>query len=103
MGASCASDGKVVFWDPQVGKAEVRELQTYEQPEEFRFLAYLEPTRTVLVGCESGKIVAFPLPKEVATGPVISSLPKVLSEIETPRSEGEANDSLNKLEALRQK
>jgi WD40 repeat protein len=103
--ASCASDGKVVFWDPQVGQAEVRELQTYEQPEEFRSLAYLEVTHTVLVGCDSGKIVAFPLPKEVAPAPVISTLPKVLSEIATPRSdeEGDANESLDKLEALRQK
>lgn len=103
--ASCASDGKVVFWDPQVGQADVRVLQTYEQPEEFRALSYLEATGTVLVGCESGKIVAFPLPKEVSTGPVISTLPEVLSGIETPPSdqEGEANATLDKLEALRKK
>lgn len=58
--ASCAFDGRVVLWDPQQERAS-SELQT-EQREEFRCLAYIDLTRSILVGCESGKIVAFPLP-----------------------------------------
>jgi WD40 repeat protein len=63
--ASCAFDGRMVLWDPQIAKKEgVNEIQTYEQPEEFRSLAYVELNHMILVGCESGKIIAFPEPIE---------------------------------------
>merc|ERR1719507_1071050 len=64
IAVSCAFDGKVVLWDPQVGRPDVREVATYEQPEEFRSLAYVDLSRTILVGCESGKIITFPLPAD---------------------------------------
>jgi len=95
--ASCAFDGRLVFWDPLIGKMDnVGELITYEQPEEFRSLAYVDMNRTVLVGCESGKIIAFPLPAEEA-GPV--GLPQMLSGIETPTSarEGQGHETLELL------
>jgi len=63
--ASCAFDGRMVLWDPEIAKKEgVNEIQTYEQPEEFRSLAYVDLNHMILVGCESGKIIAFPLPAQ---------------------------------------
>lgn len=108
--ASCAFDGRVVFWDPRIGSKEdgVNELQTYEQPEEFRSLAFVDLNRTILVGCESGKIIAFPLPTDEtgAAGesdePPVLQLPKVLSGIETPPS-GREGEGKAILEKLRQK
>jgi len=82
--ASCGGDGRVVFWDPQIGKEEVTTLQTYEQPEEFRALAYVSLNGTILVGCESGKIISFPLPESIAKGR--DGLPEALSGIQTPPS-----------------
>jgi len=62
--ASCAFDGRVVLWDPLLsGEPGVHELQTYEQPDELRALTFVSGTTTVLVGCESGKIVALPMPQ----------------------------------------
>merc|ERR1712139_585780 len=93
--ASCAFDGRLVLWDPQLGKKEgVLEIKTYEQPEEFRSLAFVELNRMILVGCESGKIIAFPTPAE--EGEDISGIAKMLSGIETPPSarSGEGKDIL---------
>lgn len=93
--ASCAFDGRMVLWDPQIAKKEgVVEVQTYEQPEEFRSLAYVELNHMILVGCESGKIIAFPLPDEDAEAGV--SAKKFLSGIETPPStrDGEGREIL---------
>mmetsp|Transcript_80063 Transcript_80063/g.226597 ORF Transcript_80063/g.226597 Transcript_80063/m.226597 type:complete len:742 (+) Transcript_80063:88-2313(+) len=99
--ASCAFDGRVVFWDPQVGRPHVNELQTYEQPEQFRSLAYVDLNRSILVGCESGKIIAFPLPNETASA-AASVLPKVLGGIETPPSSRAGDsDGHRTLETLR--
>lgn len=96
--ASCAFDGRVVFWDPRLTiSSTVSELQVYEQPEEFRSLAYVDLNRTILVGCESGKIISFPLPADETAGS--SALPKVLSGIETPPStrDGERRETLEML------
>ncbi|CAE7210634.1 unnamed protein product [Symbiodinium natans] len=60
--ASCGGDGRLVFWDSQLGSVETKLLRTYEQPEEFRTLSYVNLNNSLLVGCESGKIIAFPLP-----------------------------------------
>jgi len=84
--ASCAFDGRVVFWDPQIGKPHVIELRTYEQQPEVRVLAYVELTRTILVGCESGRIVAFPLPAEEVALRTSTPLPHILQGIVTPSS-----------------
>merc|ERR1712218_540746 len=86
--------------DPQIGSIGVRELQTYEQPEEFRSLAYVDLNRSILVGCESGKIIAFPLPVDDKFGPG-DALPEVLSGIETPASERDDGTAHCALEALR--
>lgn len=84
--ASCAFDGRVVFWDPQVSKRDgVGELRTYDQPEEFRSLAFLGVSRTILVGCESGKIIGFPLPEEDASLDRAPP-PQMLSGVATPPS-----------------
>jgi len=98
---SCAFDGKAIVWDPQIGQDGVKEVQTYEQPEEFRALAFVDMNRNILVGCESGKIIAFPL---VVDGHVSAptALPKVLSDMETPRSQTEAEDH-ETLEACRRR
>lgn len=61
---SCAFDGRVVLWDPlPAGESGVHELHTYEQPDELRALTFVSGTNTVLVGCESGKIFALPMPQ----------------------------------------
>lgn len=99
--ASCAFDGRVVFWDPQIGKADVSELRTYEQPEEFRSLAYVGLTHSILVGCESGKIVAFPLPSDTRD-PHEEVLPQILQGVETPPS-SRGGDRESILETLRNK
>lgn len=97
--ASCAFDGRLVLWDPQIARKEgVEEIQTYEQPEEFRSLAYLELNHTILVGCESGKIIAFPMPIE--EGEAGTSQRKFLSGIETPPSAREGDREI--LEVFRQ-
>jgi len=95
--ASCGFDGRVVFWDPQIGREGVHELRTYEQAEEFRSLAYVDLTHSLLVGCESGKMVAFPLPSDQAP-----ELSPAFSMAETPPS-SRAGESQEKqtLELLR--
>mmetsp|Transcript_73327 Transcript_73327/g.203436 ORF Transcript_73327/g.203436 Transcript_73327/m.203436 type:complete len:738 (-) Transcript_73327:78-2291(-) len=98
--ASCAGDGRIVFWDPQVGRRDVEEISAYEQPEEFRTLAYVDLNRSVLVGCESGKIVAFPLPTHDGSQAV--SLPKALARVATPPST-RGTERSDTLEALRKK
>eukprot|EP00930_Biecheleria_cincta_P070777 TRINITY_DN58386_c0_g1_i1.p1 TRINITY_DN58386_c0_g1~~TRINITY_DN58386_c0_g1_i1.p1 ORF type:complete len:740 (-),score=125.87 TRINITY_DN58386_c0_g1_i1:40-2259(-) len=97
--ASCAGDGRVVFWDPLLGKSEVTTLQTYEQPEEFRALAYVSLNNTILVGCESGKIISFPLPERLGREDDRDGLPQGLSGIRTPPSSrgGEGSDILEQL------
>jgi len=107
LAVSCAFDGKVHLWDPQVGRAEdVREISLYEQPEEFRALAYMDASRAILVGCESGKIITFPLPADVGSnaGDEASAdfkvLPKALKGVETPTSEGGDDDRVT-FEALK--
>eukprot|EP00929_Paragymnodinium_shiwhaense_P016337 TRINITY_DN124628_c0_g1_i1.p1 TRINITY_DN124628_c0_g1~~TRINITY_DN124628_c0_g1_i1.p1 ORF type:complete len:751 (-),score=71.76 TRINITY_DN124628_c0_g1_i1:102-2354(-) len=87
--ASCAFDGRIVFWDPCIGQPDVEELQTYEQPEEFRSLAYVELNCSILVGCESGKIVAFPLPGDDYSH---EQVPKVVEGVETPEDTPRAAD-----------
>lgn len=92
--ASCAFDGRMVLWDPQMTKKEgVHEIQTYEQPEEFRSLAYVDLNRNILVGCESGKIIAFPLPAEDG---VQAGGRDFLRGVETPPStrDGEGRETL---------
>jgi WD40 repeat protein len=100
--ASCAFDGRMVVWDPQIAKKEgVNEVHVYEQPEEFRSLAYVDLNRMILVGCESGKIIAFPVPAE--EGDLAgTSVRKFLSGIETPPSvrDGEGREEM--LEVFRQ-
>jgi WD40 repeat protein len=100
--ASCAFDGRVVFWDPQIGREGIQELQTYEQPQEFRALAYVDLTHTILVGCESGKIVSFPLPSEPGKEAEDQlPIPPAIQGMETPPSSrcGESRESI--LETLR--
>lgn len=99
--ASCAFDGRVVFWDPQIGRRNVLELQTYEQQEEFRSLAYVDLNSSILVGCESGKMIAFPLPTEENV-PNRNELPQIISGIETPPSSRDADGRMHRtLEMLR--
>eukprot|EP00435_Cladocopium_sp_Y103_P056266 s439_g18.t5 len=76
---SCAG-GKVIIWQCDRDN-EVSVLQSYEQPEEFRALHVR--LQDLLAGCESGKIVSFPLPEELA--PAADEGP---SGIKTPSSEG---------------
>jgi len=87
---SCGFDGRAVFWDPQMDvRLGVREMKTYEQPEEFRSLAYMDMTHSVLVGCESGKIIAFPVPVDDATVLAGSEISKMHSQPTTrPSSRG---------------
>eukprot|EP00434_Breviolum_minutum_P002302 symbB.v1.2.002033.t1/scaffold104.1/size473687/11 len=59
---SCAG-GKVSIWKPEDNEAEVSVIQSFEQPEEFRALHVRHSD--LLVGCESGKIISFPLPEEL--------------------------------------
>lgn len=102
--ASCAFDGRLVLWDPQLANKEgVREVQVYEQPEEFRALAFVELNRMILVGCESGKIIAFPLPGDEELQ-ADSTQKQFLSGIETPPTarEGEKDTAGEILEAFRQ-
>lgn len=98
MAVSCAFDGKVQLWDPQVGRPEVLEIAVYEQPEEFRALAYVELSRAILVGCESGKIITFPLPASAGArggrggvegrrGEHFRAVPRALTGVDTPPSE----------------
>lgn len=103
--ASCGSDGKVVFWDPWIGQDGVNQLQSYEQPEEFRCLAYNDLTRSVLAGCESGRILAFPAPSGVGGFQPPARVPKVLQGMETPRSDqgGDTASSLEVVERMLQK
>jgi len=83
---SCGFDGRAVFWDPQMDvELGVREMKTYEAPEEFRSLAYID-THSVLVGSESGKIIIFPVPAEDATFLTGSEPSKMPSEPTTPPS-----------------
>lgn len=82
--ASCGGDGRVAFWDPQLGSVEAKLLRTYEQPEEFRTLSYVSLNNSLLVGCESGKIIAFPLPEGLLDKE--QGEPEVLSGIQTPPS-----------------
>merc|ERR1711957_905829 len=100
--ASCAADGRVVFWDPQVAdrKSEVTVIKNFEQPEEFRTLAYVDLNGSILVGCESGKIIAFPLPTDDGNhGP-----PKCLDGVSTPPSTARGGDERrDTLEMLRKK
>jgi len=98
--ASCAGDGRVVFWDPHLGKSEVTTLQTYEQPEEFRALAYVSLNNTILVGCESGKIISFPLLDRLSGAEDRDDLPEHLSGIRTPPS-SRGNEGSDILEQLR--
>jgi len=88
---SCAFDGKVVFWNPQLGVRQrrededdssgCREIKRYEQPgENFRSLV-LAPG-CVLAGCESGRIVALPLPDEHEFR--AAGWGSTLDEVETP-------------------
>jgi len=101
--ASCAGDGRVVFWDPKIGQPEVATLQTYAQPEEFRALAYVSLNHTILVGCESGKIISFPLPDNMGGGDG-DELPQALSGLQTPpstRGKDEGYESLNLLGRLK--
>eukprot|EP00928_Gymnodinium_smaydae_P042538 TRINITY_DN2861_c0_g1_i2.p1 TRINITY_DN2861_c0_g1~~TRINITY_DN2861_c0_g1_i2.p1 ORF type:complete len:737 (-),score=128.30 TRINITY_DN2861_c0_g1_i2:176-2386(-) len=105
--ASCAFDGRVCFWDPQIGRkdANVTEIQTYEQPEEFRALAYVELNRQILVGCESGKIVAFPLPAD-DNAQDASTLPPDLRGVDTPPDTargGDEDEQQSTLELLHSK
>merc|ERR1740138_91232 len=86
--ASCAFDGRVVFWDPQIARPDVKELQTYEQHEEFRAISYVDINRAILVGCESGKIISFPMPADDGAAED-SMLPKALDGVETPRTDVE--------------
>lgn len=108
LAVSCAFDGKVHLWDPQVGrKCDVREIHVYEQPEEFRSLAYMDVSRAILVGCESGKIITFPLPADTggadpATAE-FSVVPKALTGVETPPSEGDDRDTFEALKMAEQK
>jgi len=102
--ASCAFDGRMVLWDPEIAKKEgVNEIRTYEQPEEFRSLAYVDLNDMILVGCESGKIIAFPMPAEEGEQ-AGASTKKFLSGIETPPSarEGEPTADTDILEVFRQ-
>lgn len=78
---SCAG-GKVVIWQCDRDN-EVTVIRSYEQPEEFRALHVR--LQDLLAGCESGKIVSFPLPEEVAP----AAAPEGPSGIKTPPSEGE--------------
>jgi len=97
--ASCAFDGRMVLWDPQIAKKEgVHEIQIYEQPEEFRALAYVDLNGMILVGCESGKIIAFPMPAE--EGAQVGNLGKLLSGIETPPTARDADGREEMLEVL---
>eukprot|EP00933_Yihiella_yeosuensis_P030724 TRINITY_DN24316_c0_g1_i1.p1 TRINITY_DN24316_c0_g1~~TRINITY_DN24316_c0_g1_i1.p1 ORF type:complete len:783 (+),score=121.17 TRINITY_DN24316_c0_g1_i1:121-2349(+) len=93
--ASCGGDGRIVFWDPKIGSSDVETLKTYEQPEEFRTLAYVSLNHTILVGCESGKIISFPLP-DSAGGADMEDVPAAVSGLETPPSTrgGEGYDNL---------
>eukprot|EP00428_Durinskia_dybowskii_P008924 CAMPEP_0170298972 /NCGR_PEP_ID=MMETSP0116_2-20130129/49679_1 /TAXON_ID=400756 /ORGANISM="Durinskia baltica, Strain CSIRO CS-38" /LENGTH=749 /DNA_ID=CAMNT_0010550661 /DNA_START=19 /DNA_END=2264 /DNA_ORIENTATION=+ len=115
---SCAFDGRVVLWDPQVGRPDVAEVAVYEQPEEFRSMHYAELTRTIFVGCESGKVITFPVPSSgEGNGPTsgaaagtgaarrrssttverFAAEPKALSGVDTPPSE--ADEDRTTLEA----
>lgn len=89
--ASCGADGRLVFWDPCIGRVDmdgVDEIQTYEQPEEFRCLAYVSMTKQILVGCESGKIIAFPLPERCARAAAASAEGRLdFSKLDTPLPE----------------
>mmetsp|Transcript_83169 Transcript_83169/g.239013 ORF Transcript_83169/g.239013 Transcript_83169/m.239013 type:complete len:749 (-) Transcript_83169:115-2361(-) len=108
---TCAFDGRLVVWDPQIGRPDVREVAVYEQPEEFRALAYVDMSRTILVGSETGRIITFPLPADTGSpsgggtgngglgGPHgFSAAPKAVSGVATPPSEDE--DDRGMLEAL---
>merc|ERR1712118_278348 len=98
MAASCAFDGRLVFWDPcHASHTEHKVVQTYEQSEEFRVLALAALNKAVLVGCESGKIVAFPLPSSDAF-PVDQS-PGMFDGVDTPPST-KGNEGLGSLELL---
>jgi hypothetical protein len=101
--ASCAFDGRMVLWDPEISKKEgVREIQTYEQPEEFRALAYVDLNQMILVGCESGKIIAFPMPTEEGDEEP-DGMKKFLSGIKTPPSarDGVPTEAREMLEVFR--
>eukprot|EP00405_Crypthecodinium_cohnii_P038782 CAMPEP_0206537596 /NCGR_PEP_ID=MMETSP0325_2-20121206/7400_1 /ASSEMBLY_ACC=CAM_ASM_000347 /TAXON_ID=2866 /ORGANISM="Crypthecodinium cohnii, Strain Seligo" /LENGTH=744 /DNA_ID=CAMNT_0054034951 /DNA_START=1 /DNA_END=2236 /DNA_ORIENTATION=- len=77
LAVTCGFDGRVIVWDPQIGRRDVREVKSFEQPEELRTLAYLESTKTLLVGCESGRIITFPLPASAfEEGPPPSASPE---------------------------
>lgn len=97
MAASCAFDGRLVFWNPcHSSHTDYKVLQTYEQSEEFRVLALAGLNRAVLVGCESGKIVAFPLP----SGDTMTAEPAGMFDgIDTPPST-KGNEGLGSLELL---
>lgn len=110
--ATCAFDGKLKLWEPQIGRPDEREVAVYEQPEEFRVLAYADMSRTLLVGSESGRIITFPLPRDsgisggagdaaaAVGGPQsFAAAPKALSGVDTPPSE--ADDDRNLLKSLR--
>lgn len=98
---SCAGDGRVVFWNPRIGLDDVEIIRTHEQPEEFRALAFVDLSRTVMAGCESGKIIAFPLPDDSAC---TDSEPKVLQGVETPQSmrRGEGYTTLDAMRRVRE-
>jgi len=97
MAASCAFDGRLVFWDPcHSSHTDYKVVQTYEQSEEFRVLALAGLNRSVLVGCESGKIVAFPLPSSDA---MASEPPGMFDGVDTPPST-KGNEGLGSLELL---
>lgn len=80
--ASCGHDGKLRLWDPLIGKTEdVSIIHTYEHPEEFRALTYVQLSQTILVGAESGKIISFPLP-----GASADAVPSAFKAMQTPPS-----------------
>jgi len=104
--ASCGGDGKVVFWDPWIGHEsdDINQLKSYEQAEEFRCLAYNDLTHSILAGCESGRVVAFPAPVDGGLQQPTSRVPKVLEGMETPRSEHNYDAAgLELLEKLRER
>lgn len=108
LAVSCAFDGRVQLWDPQLTReGSVREIVSYDQPEEFRALAFMDVSRAILVGCESGKIITFPLPADTGSSgdsasAEFSVMPKALKGVETPPSEEDDDrctiDTLKKAE-----
>lgn len=104
---SCAFDGSVVFWDPQLAVAHrqgedhdagYREVKRYEQPgEDFRSLV-LAPG-CVLAGCESGRIVALPLPDDQELR-AASTGGGPMDEVQTPSESLDGDDRGQRMASL---